>query len=115
MTDYLAGVAGSCDLDVYQMGNHLWFHGYMHTPALSAPGLLVLHDMALLDLYVSACGGTRSAVLLEEARSYDPAVRDELPPIVVDGREDLDRLRFPLSRRLVEFEPPHDRPQRLAL
>ena len=101
VTDYLAGVAGSCDLDIYHMGNHLEFHGYMHAPALSNPGLLVLHDMALLDLYVSACGGTRSPVLLEEARTYDPAVGDDLPPIIVDGRNDLDRLRFPLSRRLV--------------
>ena len=102
VSDYLAGVAGSCDLDIYQMGNHLDFHGYMHSAVLSTPGLLVLHDLALLDFYVSACGGTRSPVLLEEARADDPAVIDDLPPILIDGREELDRLRFPLSRRLVE-------------
>jgi len=33
MSDYLAGVAGSGDLDIYQMGNHLDFHGYMHSAA----------------------------------------------------------------------------------
>jgi glycosyltransferase involved in cell wall biosynthesis len=102
MSDYLAGVAGSGDLDIYQMGNHLDFHGYMHSAALNTPGLLVLHDLALLDFYVSACGSTRSPVLLEEARADDPVAIHDLPPILIDGREELDRLRFPLSRRLVE-------------
>jgi glycosyltransferase involved in cell wall biosynthesis len=99
---YLAGAAGGCDLDIYQMGNDLWLHGYMHAAALTTPGLLVLHDPALLDFYATACGGMNSPVLLEEARTEDPTIVEGIPTIVVNGRKEPDRLRVPLSRRLVQ-------------
>ena len=101
-SSYLAGAVGKCDLDVYQMGNQLSFHGYMHAAALATPGLLVLHDLALLDLYAVACGGLDSPVLVEEARIEDPMIVDGLPTILVDEREEPDRLGVPLSHRLVE-------------
>ena len=99
---YLAGVAGRCNLDIYQMGNDLWLHGYMHAAALATPGLLVLHDLALLDLYATARGGMNSPVLVEEVRIEDPTIADGVPTIVVNGRKEPDRLRVPLSHRLVE-------------
>ena len=101
-SDYLAGAAGPCDLDVYQMGNHHLFHAYMHPHVLDRPGLLVLHDLSLLDFYVGLCGGPDSATLLEEARYNDPSIDGDLPKTVIDGRCELDRMRLQLSRRLVE-------------
>ena len=101
-TRYLAGRVGRRDLDIYQVGNHAWFHGYMHTAALKTPGLLVLHDAALLDFYAGACGNMESSVLLEEARLDDPEIGDRLPMIDVDGKQEPDRLRAPLARRLIE-------------
>jgi len=99
---YLAGDAGRCDLDVYQMGNDLCFHGYMHAAALAKPGLLVLHDLALPDSYAKACEGTNSPVVVDEVRIEDPTIVDGIATIVVNGRKEPDRLRVPLSRRLVE-------------
>ena len=101
-TRYLAGRVGRRDLDIYQIGNHAWFHGYMHSAALTTPGLLVLHDVALLDFYAGACGSMESAVLLEEARLDNPEIVDRLPTILVDGNSEPDRLRAPLARRLIE-------------
>jgi glycosyltransferase involved in cell wall biosynthesis len=99
---YVAGRVGLRDLDIYQMGNHPWFHGYMHARAMHTPGLLVLHDVALLDFYAGACGSMDSPVLMEEARLEDPEISDHLPTVVVDGRKEPDRLRVPLARRLIE-------------
>ena len=99
---YVAGRVGLRDLDIYQMGNHPWFHGYMHTRAMHTPGLLVLHDVALLDFYAGACGSMDSPVLMEEARLEDPEISDHLPTVVVDGRKEPDRLSSPLARRLIE-------------
>jgi len=106
-TRYLTGLAGRYDLDVYQMGNHPWFHGYMHQAALLTPGLLVLHDVALLDFYAVVVGGMDSPVLfeearLDEARLDDLKTVDGLPSIQLDGRTEPDRLAVPLARRLVE-------------
>jgi glycosyltransferase involved in cell wall biosynthesis len=99
---YLAGKAGPCDLDVYQMGNHSLFHAYMHPHVLDRPGMLVLHDLSLLDFYIGLCGGPDSPALLEEARYNDPSVDEVLPTTVIDGRCQLDHMRLQLSRRLVE-------------
>ncbi|MGA3351806.1 MAG: glycosyltransferase [Acidimicrobiales bacterium] len=100
-TEYLTGLVGKCDLEVYQMGNHLGFHGYMHRAALSSPGLLVLHDLSLFDFYAVACGSVNSAVLLEEV-AIDSTSLGAIPTLLVDGRRVADELAMPLSRRLIE-------------
>ena len=90
------------DLDVYHFGNHAEFHAYMHTPALERPGLLVLHDPALVDFYVNLCGGTRSMLYQEEIRFNCP---ENLPNWSSKRDltwEDLDRLELLLSKRLID-------------
>ena len=99
---YLSGSAGSADLDVYQMGNHPWMHAYMHTPALERPGVLVLHDPALVDFYIRLCGGADSETFLAEARANLPSPGGDMPTVIVDDRPDLDRLSLLMTRRLVE-------------
>jgi glycosyltransferase involved in cell wall biosynthesis len=101
-TAYESGAAGRCDLDVYQMGNHAWLHGYLHARALDHPGLLVLHDPSLADFYAGLCGGADSPLYLEELRYNDPALNGHIPMIRVDGRPEPDRLRLLMVRRLVE-------------
>lgn len=98
---YLAGVNGQCDLDVYQMGNS-FFHAYMHSAALDRPGILILHDPALVDLYRVSCGSSTTPSFVEEARFNDPSIDGELPVIHVDGQAVLDRLQLLMSRRLIE-------------
>lgn len=99
---YASGAAGRCALDVYQMGNHPFLHAYMHGPALDRPGVLVLHDPALLDASIRLLGGAEDPLFLSEARYEDPGVDGTLPTIVVDGRPELDRLSLLMTRRLVE-------------
>ena len=82
---YLAGDAGSCAVDIYQMGNHHQFHGYMHGPAIDRPGVLVLHDLSLLDFYLVLCGGPDRLALLEEAHYNDSSVLGKLPETVCGG------------------------------
>jgi glycosyltransferase involved in cell wall biosynthesis len=101
-TAYTSGAVGPCDLDVYQMGNHPWFHAYMHARALDHAGVLVLHDTSLLDFYERLCGGADSALFLAEARHNDPTIEEVLPTVVVDDRLVLDRMSLPMTRRLVE-------------
>ena len=102
VTAYASGAAGRFDLDVYQMGNHPWFHAYMHSQALDRPGVLVLHDPALVDFYMTLCGGPDSPLYLEEARHNRHAGNGAVPTVVVDGRREPDRLSLLMSRRLVE-------------
>ena len=101
-TEYLTGQVGKNDLDVYQMGNHVGFHGYMHQQALTTPGLLVLHDLSLFDFYSVACGGVKSPVLLEEAIIDGSAIHGFIPMVLVDGRRVPNQIAVPLSRRLIE-------------
>ncbi len=101
-TAYTSGSEGRCDLDVYQMGNHPWFHAYMHSHALDHPGVLVLHDPSLVDFYMTLCGGPDSPLFLEEARQNGHTVNTALPSLVVDGKREPDRLSLLMSRRLVE-------------
>ena len=96
------GPNGQVDLDVYQMGNHVGFHGYMHHSALASPGLLVLHDLSLFDFYAVACGGVGSPVLVEEAVIDGSAIDGLIPTLVVDGRRVPNQIAVPLSRRLIE-------------
>jgi glycosyltransferase involved in cell wall biosynthesis len=101
-SEYLSSAARLGDLDVYQMGNHHLLHSYMHPHVLDRPGLLVLHDLTLLEFYVGLCGGVDRLALLEEARYNDPGFDGRLPMTVIDGRSELDRMKLQLSRRLVE-------------
>ena len=66
------------------------------------PGLLVLHDIALLDFYTVVLGGMKSPVLLEEARLDDPKNAQDIASMELDGPSEPDRLALPLARRLVE-------------
>ncbi len=92
-------------LDAYQLGNNWDFHGFMLRAALSRPGLLVLYDPSLYDFFVTLTGGTTSPILAEEV-AYDSKGRfSAVTPPTIDvgkGRTDVDRLRLPMCRRLVE-------------
>lgn len=98
---YLAGAAGRCDLDVYQMGNS-FFHAFMHSSVLERPGLLTLHDPALVDLYRVATGGVNTSAFFEEARFNDSRILGDLPATLVDGEATIDRLQLLMSRRLAQ-------------
>ncbi len=52
----LRGHLDQPDLHLYNIGNHSQFHGWMLEAIASQPGVGVLHDLSLFDLYRSLCG-----------------------------------------------------------
>lgn len=94
--------ADDFDLHIYHMGNHLAWHGYMHEQAQAVPGLLVLHDLSLWDLYTELCG-PHSVALAHELRLNHNDRAGERPTVVVDTEEhrEIDRLATPFTARLV--------------
>jgi glycosyltransferase involved in cell wall biosynthesis len=49
LSEYLR--SGGFDLAVYHMGNHPFFHGWIHHQLLDRPGVVVLHDLDLAGFY----------------------------------------------------------------
>jgi len=94
--------ASAFDLDVYHFGNDFGFHGYMHTPVLRRPGLMVLHDPSLVDFYVGLCGGWNSALYHEEIRINRPTDGTDFKPSRDQRWEDRNRLELLLSKRLID-------------
>ena len=92
----------AADLDVYHLGNQARFHAYMLEAIRRRPGILVLHDPALPDLHNDLCGGYGSTLFRQEARFDSPEAEVALPVRYVDGRVEVDWLRLPLARRVVE-------------
>jgi glycosyltransferase involved in cell wall biosynthesis len=90
------------DLDFYHFGNHARFHGYMYGPIQARPGVLVLHDPALPGFHHDLCGGYASTLFRDEALFDTPEVGRSWPVCYVDDHVEVDWLRLPLSRRLVE-------------
>jgi len=93
---------GSADLDIYHFGNQARFHGYMYEAIRRRPGMLVLHDPALPDFHHDVCGGFDSALFAAEARFDSPETESACPVCYVDDHAEVDWLRLPLARRVVE-------------
>ena len=94
-------------VDIYHMGNQAAFHAYMHRPILESPGLLVLHDPALVDFYWAVCGGLSSSTFWEEVefnlgRPWCFATSGSQGPGQAGDIAELDRLELLMSKRLVE-------------
>ncbi|MGD0219890.1 MAG: glycosyltransferase family 4 protein [Acidimicrobiales bacterium] len=92
----------STQLDIYHFGNHSRFHGYMYEAICRRPGILVLHDPALPDFHYDLCGGYDSLLFRDEAHFDDPGSDTAYPVRYVDDHVEVDWLRLPLARRLVE-------------
>ncbi len=95
------------DLNIYQIGNNAKYHEHIYRRALQQPGLVVLHDTSLFDLQsnLSLARGHVAEFWSEveycegvEGRS---ALERDMPAIERDHRN-ADRLRFPLTRRLID-------------
>jgi glycosyltransferase involved in cell wall biosynthesis len=94
-------------VDIYHMGNHPILHEYMHRSILESPGLLVLHDPALVDFYWGVCGGPSSSTFREEVefnvgRPWPPAKPGSEGLGHAVDVANLDRLELLMSKRLVE-------------
>jgi glycosyltransferase involved in cell wall biosynthesis len=102
--------AGPGVLNVYHMGNHAGSHSWIHRQAMADPGIVVLHDTSLMDLWAARTGGIDSAAFQREVEYAhgpirgdlgDPALINGWPAIEVDGVPTLDRSTLTLERRLL--------------
>lgn len=69
---------GVYDLGIYQLGNNAVFHGQIYRLAVTSPGLVVLHDLALdgLVLGLAAKGDPAALAAAREAASLRSRVTD---------------------------------------
>ena len=95
----LHGHVDQPDLHLYHVGNHSRFHGWMLEPITTQPGLVVLHDISLFDLYHGVCA--ESAVLWPKTiahQGYDEALSRQ---IEVDGVLVPDRTVYTFTSEVV--------------
>ena len=99
------------DLAIYHLGNNAHVHTWIYRQALARPGLLVLHDISLLDFNQGLFGGLGTEGFRDEVRyahgpiwgdTQDPALLHGWPAIEVDGVTMLDAATMTMERRVVE-------------
>ncbi len=89
------------DLDLYHVGNNPTFHGYMLRAALSRPGVVVLHDPAIVD-FVEVMLGGRHRRIFEVEVAYNLGTTERNEEWVNSAIAAWDRTELLMSRRLVE-------------
>ncbi|MDQ6797968.1 MAG: glycosyltransferase [Actinomycetota bacterium] len=90
------------DLSVYHIGNHHGYHHWIHDEAVRVPGLVVLHDPSLLDLYRALHLGDDASIQAELRHNYGPINLDDQHLVPFGRYFDHDRMAIRLVRRLVE-------------
>jgi glycosyltransferase involved in cell wall biosynthesis len=67
------------DTVIYNMGNHLAFHGAIHELSLELPGTVILHDIVLTHVFLTGLLRLREELMAEVLESwYGPAGRREV-------------------------------------
>ena len=94
----LRGHLDQPDLHLYNIGNHSQFHGWMLEAIASQPGIGVLHDLSLFDLYRSLCGPSPS--LWEHILAHRGY---EIPPHHINGGGEmtLDRTQYAFTHEVM--------------
>ena len=90
------------DIDIYQMDDDARTCGFMHSAALRRPGLLVLHDPALVGFYLRLGGGAGGAVFREEVGFNRPEASHPPSAEGTAGESVAGAVPALMSRRLVE-------------
>jgi len=95
----LLGQLGQPDVHLYHVGNHPQFHGWMLAAIAARPGIVVLHDLSLLDLYRGVCAG--SPFLWDRVLTGQGYDRELSHTVVVDGEPTPDRLFYTFTGDVV--------------
>jgi len=87
------------DLHIYHVGNHPAFHGWMLEAISTNPGIVVLHDLSLLDFYRGLCDGSPALWNhLITRQGYDAGLSHS---VVVDGVQSPDRMAYTFTGDIV--------------
>jgi len=89
------------DIDLYHMGNNPTFHSYMFSHIVRRPGVLMLHDPAIVDFIDVILGGKERRIFADEV-AYNIGCPDNDYPTIDEAIERWDRLELLMSRRIVE-------------
>jgi len=89
------------DIDLYHMGNNPTFHSYMFSQIVLRPGVLMLHDPAIVDFIDVILGGKERRIFADEV-AYNIGVRDNDYGLINQAIERWDRLELLMSRRIIE-------------
>ena len=95
----LVGQLGQPDVHLYHVGNHPQFHGWMLAAIAARPGIVVLHDLSLLDLYRGLCAG--SPFLWDRVIAGQGYDRELSHTVVVGGEPTPDRLFYTFTGDVV--------------
>jgi glycosyltransferase involved in cell wall biosynthesis len=95
----LVGLLGQPDVHLYHVGNHPQFHGWMLAAIAARPGIVVLHDLSLLDLYRGVCAS--SPFLWDRVLAGQGYDRELSHTVVVDGEPTADRLFYTFTGDVV--------------
>lgn len=98
----LQGHIGQPELHIYNVGNHFRFHGWMLEPLHRNPGIVVLHDVSLYDLYRELC--SESGTLWQKAiaqEGYDELLSTRLE-VDEHGSTAPDRIAYNFTGEVVE-------------
>jgi len=89
------------DIDLYHMGNNPTFHSYMFSQIVRRPGVLMLHDPAIVDFIDVVLGGLHRRIFADEV-AYNLGLRDNDYVKIHEAIVRWDRLELLMSRRIVE-------------
>ena len=88
------------DLHLYHVGNHSQFHGWMLDAITTRPGIVVLHDLSLFDLYRGLCGPSPS--LWEQVLTHGGYAELLSNPSNFAGVTTLDRTKYAFTHEVVQ-------------
>lgn len=89
------------DIDLYHMGNNPTFHSYMFSQIVRRPGVLVLHDPAIVDFIDVVLGGKERRIFADEV-AHNLGCPDNDYARIQAAIDRWDRLELLMSRRIVE-------------
>lgn len=98
-------------LRIYHFGADRQAYGWMYESLLRTPGVVVLHDLSLLDFYIDRCGGVETEAFAAEVRyahgpirglADDPTRISGWPTTEVDGTRRLNHRTLTMRRRVVD-------------
>lgn len=92
--------AADFDIDLYHVGNNPTFHSYMFRSVLHRPGVMVLHEPAIVD-FVEVLLGGRDKRIFEFEVAYNLGCSERDEETVQTAIAAWDRTDLLMSRRLV--------------
>ena len=95
------GIREPMNSHLYHMGNHNLYHSWMLSPMRKTPGITVMHDLSLFDLFRGLYYGSDELWKRElKLNGYDPELSHT---ISVDGKDIPNRLHYNFLSNVIPY------------